>query len=88
MSADSRKHILGAQGNLWTEYVAYPNRAEYAVLPRMAALCEVQWTPTDKKDFNNFRQRADHMAKIYDLHNYVYALHLWPNRFNHNRSDW
>lgn len=88
MPEESRKHILGTQANLWTEYIAYPNRAEYAVLPRMAALCEVQWTPTDKKNFENFKMRANHMAKIYDLYHYVYALHLWPERFNHNRSVW
>ena len=88
MPTDARKHILGAQANLWSEYVAYPNRAEYAVLPRMAALCEVQWTPNGQKNFNNFKQRVDHMAAIYDLHHYVYALHLWPERFNHNRIEW
>ena len=88
MPAENRKHILGTQGNLWSEYIAYPNRAEYAVLPRMAALSEVQWTQPEKKDFSNFKVRADHMAKIYDLYKYVYALQLWPERFNHNRSEW
>lgn len=88
MPEESRKHILGTQGNLWTEYVKYPNRAEYAILPRMAALSEVQWTANEKKDFAKFKERANHMAKIYDLYQYVYALHLWPNRFNHNRSEW
>ncbi len=88
MPAESRKHILGAQANLWSEYIAYPNRAEYAVLPRMAALSEVQWTPAGQKNYDNFKERAEHMAKIYDLYHYVYALHLWPNRFNHNRSEW
>ena len=88
MPAEYRKHILGTQGNLWSEYIAYPNRAEYAVLPRMAALSEVQWTQPEKKDFSNFKVRADHMAKIYDLYKYVYALQLWPERFNHNRSEW
>lgn len=88
MPAENRKHILGAQGNLWSEYIAYPNRAEYAVLPRMAALSDIQWTQPEKKDFSNFKVRADHMAKIYDLYKYVYALQLWPERFNHNRSEW
>lgn len=88
MPAENRKHILGTQGNLWSEYIAYPNRAEYAVLPRMAALSEVQWAQPEKKDFSNFKVRADHMAKIYDLYKYIYALQLWPERFNHNRSEW
>lgn len=85
MPESSRKHILGTQANLWTEYIAYPNRAEYAVLPRMAALCEVQWTPADLKDFDSFRARVDHMAEIYDLYRYVYAVHLWPERIKQDK---
>ena len=41
LSKSKRKHVLGAQGNLWTEYVQTPDRAQYRVLPRMTALSEV-----------------------------------------------
>jgi len=43
LTEEESKHILGAQANLWTEYISTFQHVEYMVLPRMAALCEVQW---------------------------------------------
>lgn len=51
-------HILGAQGNLWTEFVATPEKAEYMLLPRMMALAELTWTPVERKDYDNFVSRT------------------------------
>ncbi len=48
------KHVLGAQGNLWTEYIPTPQLAEYELLPRMLALAELVWTPVEKKDWDSF----------------------------------
>ena len=47
LSADKVKHILGAQGNVWTEFIATPEHAEYMSVPRMTALAEVVWTPAE-----------------------------------------
>lgn len=88
MPESVRKHVIGAQGNLWTEYIAWPSRAEYGVLPRMAALCEGQWMDDEKKNFEDFTLRVTRLAKLYDRYGYTYATHLWPERFNHNRSFW
>lgn len=68
---NSRSHIIGVQANLWTEMVAYPNVAEYQVLPRMAALAEVQWSE-QPKDYAFFRQRLKHLTTLYDLYHYNY----------------
>ncbi len=76
LSADARKHILGVQANLWTEFIAYPNLAEYQLLPRLAAISEVQWTDK-KKDFPAFKERLTRFVNFYDLYHYVYAKHLW-----------
>ena len=76
-SPEARQHILGAQANLWTEYIAHPTHAEYMVMPRMAALAEVQWMPVERKNFEAFKNRMDHLAKTYDRLGYVYAKHLW-----------
>jgi len=59
-------HILGVQGNLWTEYIPDPSHAEYMALPRMIALSEVAWTPPGKKDWNGFRQRMNNQFKRLD----------------------
>lgn len=51
------KHILGAQGNLWTEFIATPEKAEYMAVPRMIALAEVTWTPSKNRDWPDFQAR-------------------------------
>lgn len=51
------KHILGAQGNLWTEFIPTPEHAEYMALPRMIALAEVDWTQKDLRNWDDFRER-------------------------------
>jgi hexosaminidase len=57
LDADRAKHVLGAQGQIWTEYIATPQQVEYMAYPRAIALAEVLWTPKDKKDYADFIQR-------------------------------
>ena len=57
LTEEQAKHILGTQANLWTEYIPTSEQVEYMVLPRMAALAEVQWTQLEKKDYTNFTTR-------------------------------
>ncbi len=51
------KHILGAQANVWTEYINNPAKLEYMVFPRMAALSEVLWSPREKRNLAYFEKR-------------------------------
>ena len=51
------KHVLGAQGQLWTEYMPNPKQVEYMAFPRLSALAEVLWSPKEAKDFSDFLQR-------------------------------
>ena len=88
VSADITRHIIGVQGNLWTEYVPTTAQAEYMVLPRMAALSEVQWMPASRKNYDAFVARATRLARLYDRYGYTYALHIWPERYNHDRAVW
>ena len=53
------RHILGAQANVWTEYMTTEAYVEYMVFPRMLALSEVVWSPTDSRDFDGFVERLD-----------------------------
>jgi hexosaminidase len=57
LTLEQQYKILGAQGNVWTEYIVTPDNVEYMVFPRIAALSEVLWTPPEKKDYNNFKDR-------------------------------
>ncbi|MCC8425915.1 family 20 glycosylhydrolase [Mucilaginibacter sp. UR6-11] len=56
LNADQKKHILGVQANMWTEYIATENKIEYMLLPRMLALAEVAWTPLANKNFTDFSE--------------------------------
>ena len=54
----------------------------------MAALAEVQWMPAARKNYTEFVERATRLARLYDHYGYTYALHIWPEKYNHNRADW
>lgn len=81
LDAKAKAHIIGVQANLWTEYITSPNYAEYMVLPRMAALTEVQWLQPSEKNYEAFVKRTDSLRHIYELYGYTYAHHLWPAEF-------
>ena len=73
LTAEEQKHVIGVQANLWTEYIAYPELLEYQVLPRMAALAEVQWTQPDQKDYDDFLKRLPRLTTIYDQEGWKYC---------------
>ncbi len=73
LSAEEAQYILGAQGNVWTEYMPTWDRVEYKVLPRMTALSEVVWSSKENRNWEDFRLRLQHMAKRYDALGYNYA---------------
>ncbi|MBQ3539687.1 MAG: family 20 glycosylhydrolase [Bacteroidaceae bacterium] len=77
LTAEQAKHIIGVQANLWTEYVPTYKHVEYMELPRMAALCEVQWTMPEKKNYEDFKQRLLPMVDLYDIKQYNYAKHIF-----------
>jgi len=58
LTGDQKRLILGGQGNVWTEYIATPEHAEYMALPRMAAMAEVLWSP------KNLRNLADFLGRM------------------------
>jgi len=76
LTPEQGKYILGAQANLWTEYIASPAHAQYMLLPRLAALAEVQWTAPEKKNFPNFLKRLGNLLNYYQLKGYHYAKHI------------
>jgi hexosaminidase len=58
-------HILGAQAQLWTEYLEGPKNVEYMAYPRLSALAEVLWTPRVERDFADFKARLpSHLARL------------------------
>jgi hexosaminidase len=57
LNAQQAKHVLGAQGNVWTEYIKNTSKVEYMIFPRMIALSEVLWSPKEKRNWKDFERR-------------------------------
>lgn len=66
LNEQEAKYVLGAQANLWTEYVTTPKQVEYMVLPRMLALSEVLWSKKGSKDWAGFNERLQQHFKAFD----------------------
>ena len=67
LTPEEQKNIIGAEGCIWTEWVKDSTKLEWQLLPRLAALCEVQWTPKDKRNLDKFLSRMFHMQELYQL---------------------
>ncbi len=74
LNADEAKHILGAQGNVWTEYIKTPEKVEYMAFPRMLALSEVVWSPIENKNFDDFNRRLPNQFARLDAANVNYRI--------------
>jgi len=57
LSSEEAVHVLGAQGNVWTEYISTSEYVEYMAFPRAIALSEVVWTPAALRDLDDFYDR-------------------------------
>lgn len=73
LTPEEAKHILGCQGNLWSEYIEYPQKAEWMLLPRLAALCEAQWMTEESRNYEQFLERLPHLTEFYQQLGYKYS---------------
>ncbi len=77
LAPEFQKYIIGAQGNVWTEYIKTPEHLEYMAFPRAIALSEVVWTPVGQRDYKDFSLRlSNHFNRLDEL-NVNYANHLF-----------
>lgn len=75
LTKEEAKHVLGAQGNVWTEYIPTSKKVEYMAFPRAIALSEVLWS--ENKNYTDFMRRLEHLNKRLDIMNVNYANHLY-----------
>lgn len=85
ISAEARQHIIGVQGNIWTEHIPNFDVVQYQALPRMSALAEAQWTMPERKDWDLFKERLTRFTETYERLGWTYAKHLWPERMVQDR---
>lgn len=77
LKAEEQSYIMGAQANVWTEYMLNEKQVEYMVLPRMAALAEVVWTPKELRNETDFLIRIQKHFLLLDMLKYNYAKALY-----------
>ena len=76
LNEEQQQYILGVQGNLWTEYVATLEHAEYMLLPRISAIAEIGWKLTDRS-YDDFAARMNHARTYFDLYGWNYCAHMF-----------
>ncbi|HEU4791096.1 MAG TPA: beta-N-acetylhexosaminidase [Flavobacterium sp.] len=67
LSKQEAKYIMGAQGNVWAEYIKNSAKVEYMIFPRLSALSEVLWSPKEKKNWSDFQAKIETQKKRYSL---------------------
>lgn len=77
LTKEESKYVLGAQGNVWTEYISTPEKVEYMAFPRAIALSEVVWSSSENKNYTDFINRLEQFNKRLDAMNVNYANHLY-----------
>ena len=73
LTAAEARHILGAQANVWTEYMPTFRRVQHQTLPRMTALSEVVWSAPERRDWADFRGRLQGMRARWEVLGWAYA---------------
>ena len=77
LNEEEAKYVLGAQGNIWTEYMKTSEHVEYMAFPRILAMSEVVWSKTENKNYPGFVKRIENFHKRLDALNINYANHLF-----------
>lgn len=86
-SPEALSNIMGGQCNLWTEFINTPSHAEYMLLPRMLAISECLWSPTDRKDWSRFRRKVEEQKDRLAAHGYNYCEGSFEPHFTARRID-
>ncbi|MCP4180768.1 MAG: family 20 glycosylhydrolase, partial [bacterium] len=87
LTEKEKEYILGAQANLWTEYIPTPEHVEYMIFPRMIALSEVLWTKPENKNYDDFLNRLNVYKKILDREEIYYSKHGFKTKIVKDTSD-
>lgn len=66
LTPDQARHILGAQGNVWTEYLRTTAAVEYMAYPRALALAEITWSPRETRSWESFVARIPFALRALD----------------------
>lgn len=74
LNSEQANYILGAQANVWTEYLSTNDQIEYMIFPRMLALSEVVWSQKAKKDWWDFVGRIQKQFELMEFRKINYRV--------------
>ena len=74
LNAEQAKHVIGVQGNVWTEYISTPSYLFYMLLPRMLSLSEIAWTDPHPRDWSTFEVNMGAQLPWLAQHGYNYRI--------------
>ncbi len=74
LTPEEESHVIGAQANVWTEYMYEPGAPEYFIYPRILAVAEITWSPASRKDYADFSRRIDGALVRLDGHGIGYHV--------------
>ena len=66
LNGEQATYVMGAQGNVWTEYITNPQKVEYMIFPRLTALSEVLWSSKENRDWKSFEKRLPEIINRYE----------------------
>ncbi|WP_299122114.1 family 20 glycosylhydrolase [uncultured Winogradskyella sp.] len=87
LTSEEAQYVLGAQGNIWTEYMPAEDQVEYMAFPRMLAMSEVLWSDSEQKSYGDFVKRLESFHKRLDALDINYANHLYEIESNIIEED-
>jgi hexosaminidase len=73
LTADQARHVLGAQGALWSEYIPSRRHVDHALFPRLAAVAEVAWSPMAARSWDSFLARLPAQLQRYRALGFDYS---------------
>ena len=77
LTEEESEYVLGAQGNIWTEYIPTEAQVEYMAFPRILAMSEVVWSNPENKNYDDFVSRVENFNRRLDILDINYANHLY-----------
>ncbi len=72
-----KKHMLGVEACLWTEFISSTSEAQYKIFPRLSAFAEAAWTLPGNKSWEGYTKRLDNIIAAYDYMNTTYAKSMY-----------
>ncbi len=89
LNKNEANYILGAQGNVWTEYMEDANKVEYMIFPRMLALSEVLWGTSNTEKYKDFQDRMIQHFQYFEENkiNYSKAIFELTSKISQSEVD-